>query len=329
MSACAASTNAGPQSPHIPTRGGGYRGVLARRRPRLCDGFCKYGRGLQSNVSPLIDSKKTEIAHEEERMTAGMSEKQTEEQNKSGSKAAREMQAQVVTSLQTLLEGEEQILAFTRGVIAGGLKGKLSVGIEALFAPQINVGLTDQRALLQHIHPETGTPSQILPHIYTYGEIASIHFIDIETFGKDPAARLVIKLHDDQYFRVRVSGETNVKGAKTLAEVFSSIVSENPIYRNSPTQSRCPQCQHVLDSLSKFCPYCGNKLTQPEAAVDAHAPAEAAVDAHAPEAETSANIDSPNEPVSAVSNEEPPKADVEDWNDADAHDFSSKEGPIL
>ena len=195
-------------------------------------------------------------------MTTGLSEKKAETEAHNESKIAREVQAQIVTSVQSLLEGDEQILAFTRGTIAGGLKGKLSVGIEAIFAPVVNVGLTDRRVILQHIHPNAGTPSQILPHIYSYGEVAAILFTDIETFGKAPAARLVIHLHNDQYFRVRVTGIGPVKGAKTLTEVFASIISKNPVFTQSAPMRRCLECEHPLDSLSKFCPYCGAKLVQ-------------------------------------------------------------------
>ena len=195
-------------------------------------------------------------------MTTGVSEKKAETEAHTESKVAREVQAQIVTSLQSLLEGDEQILAFTRGTIAGGLKGKLSVGIEAIFAPVVNVGLTDRRVILQHIHPNAGTPSQILPHMYSYGEVAAIQFTDIETFGKAPAARIVIHLHNDQYFRVRVAGTGPVKGAKTLTKVFASIISKNPVFTQSAPMRRCLECEHPLDSLSKFCPYCGAKLVQ-------------------------------------------------------------------
>ncbi len=183
-----------------------------------------------------------------------------EKENKKESKSERAEQAQIVTGLQSMLEGSEQLLGFTRGVIAGGLKGKLSVGVEALFAPAVNVGLTDRRVLLQHIHAETGRPSEILPHAFTVGEVASIQFTDIETFGKAPAARLLIRMLNDQNFRIRLSGATAVLSAQTITEVFSSIIAQNPAYRKSANQDQCSQCKHILDTLSKFCPYCGSKI---------------------------------------------------------------------
>ncbi len=183
-----------------------------------------------------------------------------EKESKKESKTERAEQAQIVTGLQSMLEGSEQLLGFTRGVIAGGLKGKLSVGVEALFAPAVNVGLTDRRVLLQHIHAETGKPSEILPHDFTVGEVASIQFTDIETFGKAPAARLLIRMQNDQNFRIRLSGAAAVLNAQTITEVFSSIIALNPAYRKSANQDKCSQCKHILDTLSKFCPYCGSKL---------------------------------------------------------------------
>lgn len=193
-------------------------------------------------------------------MSVGAKEKEFEKESKKESKSERAEQAQIVTGLQSMLEGSEQLLGFTRGVIAGGLKGKLSVGVEALFAPAVNVGLTDRRILLQHIHAETGRPSEILPHDFTVGEVASIQFTDIETFGKTPAARLLIRMLNDQNFRIRLSGATAVLSAQTITEVFSSIIAQNPAYRKSANQDQCSQCKHILDTLSKFCPYCGSKI---------------------------------------------------------------------
>lgn len=175
-------------------------------------------------------------------------------------KSERAEQAQIVNGLQSMLEGSEQLLGFTRGVIAGGLKGKLSVGVEALFAPAVNVGLTDRRVLLQHIHLETGKPSEILPHTFSLGDVSSVEFTDIETFGKAPAARLLIRRVNDQNFRIRLSGLKAVENAQTITEVFSSIIAQNPALRNSSSQNACSQCKHVLDTLSKFCPYCGFRL---------------------------------------------------------------------
>src|SRR5580692_9510549 len=82
--------------------------------------------------------------------------------------------AAIVEGLQTVLDGDEQLLGFTRGRLAGGLKGKLTIGPEAFFVPYVNVGLTERRVILQHIHPENGAASEILPHFFPIAEITNI-----------------------------------------------------------------------------------------------------------------------------------------------------------
>src|SRR5579862_9674181 len=89
-----------------------------------------------------------------------------EKRAKEAEKARRAEQASIVQGLQTALEGEEQLLAFARGRIAGGWRGKLAVGPEAFFAPFVNLALTERRFLLQHIQPLSGKPSEILPHAF-------------------------------------------------------------------------------------------------------------------------------------------------------------------
>jgi hypothetical protein len=184
----------------------------------------------------------------------------------------RAVQAQIVAGLQTLLEADEQLLGFTRGLIAGGLRGKLTVGFEALFAPYVNIGLTERRVVLQHVQPESGRPNEILPHSFPLSELHSISFSDIETFGEEPAGRLNLRLFNEQHFRLRFSGAENVTNAKTIADVFMSLTSTRPKARTSPTQSLCPHCDQILDRVSKFCPYCGQTITQSEPAAAAAEP---------------------------------------------------------
>src|SRR5262249_20586215 len=135
----------------------------------------------------------------------------------------RAEQAQVVEGLRSVLEGDEQLLAFARGRIAGGWRGKLSVGPEAFFAPFVNIGLTERRLVLQHIHPENGRPSEILPHFFPLADIESLAFTDIETFGAEQACRLTLRLRDDHQFRLRLKGATNFESAKAMQEVFQSL----------------------------------------------------------------------------------------------------------
>lgn len=180
---------------------------------------------------------------------------QRKEQEKTRRRAE---QAQIVASIQTILEPNEQLLAFARGVIAGGLRGKITVGLDAFFAPFVNIALTDRRLVLQHIQPETGKHNDILPHAFQLSDLADITFTDIETFGKEVACRLTLRMHGDQYFRLRLRGDSNFESAKTLAEVFKSLTSSRPKTRTSPTQTVCSQCDNLLDSPFNFCPYCGH-----------------------------------------------------------------------
>ena len=175
----------------------------------------------------------------------------------------RARQAAIVAGLQATLEPDEQLLAFARGKISGGWRGKFAIGLEAFFAPDVNIGLTERRFLLQHIHATTGTPSDILPHKFPLAEIASITFGDIETFGGEPAGRLVLRLQDEQHFRIKLSGTGTCADAAALVEVFRSLNSSQRKSGLSPTQSLCPHCGHILDRPSKFCPYCG-KTTIPD-----------------------------------------------------------------
>ena len=172
----------------------------------------------------------------------------------------RAEQAQIVTGLQSVLEADEQLFAFTRGVIAGGLRGKLTVGFEALFAPYVNIGLTERRIVLQHVQPESGKPNEILPHSFPLAELRAVAFSDIETFGGEPEGRLNLRLFNDQHFRLRCKGSENVASAQTIGSVFDSLTSARPKARTSPTQSLCPHCDRVLDTVTRFCPYCGHGL---------------------------------------------------------------------
>jgi hypothetical protein len=199
----------------------------------------------------------TEMTNSTESNVKSKAERETKERVRQ-----RAQQASIVEGLRTLLEGDEQLLGFSRGRIAGGIRGKLSVGPEAFFAPIVNVGLTERRFVLQHIHEESGRPSEILPHFFPLGDILSLEFSDIETFGAEPACRLMLRLKNDQHFRVRLRGKANFESVRALVEVFQSLTqAQRPLA--SPTQSICANCRHILDQPFHFCPYCGQRLPEP------------------------------------------------------------------
>lgn len=219
-------------------------------------------------------------------------------EREAAAKAARRAEeAAIVNGLRTVIQPNEQLLGFARGVISGGIKGKLNIGPEAFFAPFINIGLTERRVVLQHLHGETGRPSEILPHFFPLADLQSIHFSDIETYGGEPACRLVLRLNNEQHFRIRLKGESNFANARALALVFQSLTSVRRT-APSPTQRICAACRHILDHPSKFCPYCGVGQTEPIGDVDVAAESTVDVDAHETEPEV--------EKVTIIVNEAPP-----------------------
>ncbi len=174
--------------------------------------------------------------------------------------AYRAVQASVIAALQTTLETGETLLGFTRGRISGGWKGKLSVGLEAFFAPDVNIGLTDRRLILQHITNTAGKPSQILPHTFPLEKLKQIQFSDIETYGGELAGRLIVREHDDTTMRLRLTGKEFCLDAATLSEVFKSLLQAQQPSRVHPTAPPCPGCGRALAEPARFCPYCGTKL---------------------------------------------------------------------
>ena len=174
----------------------------------------------------------------------------------------REVQAHVIAALQTTLESGEALLGFTRGRVSGGWKGKLSVGVEALFAPDVNIGLTDRRLVLQHVTATSGKPSQILPHTFPLEKLSRIQFSEIETFGGETEGRLVIRETDETTLRLRLTGKEFCRDAQTLAEVFKSLLQAQQKSTVHPTSPPCPSCGRALSQPARFCPYCGSKVRE-------------------------------------------------------------------
>ncbi len=208
----------------------------------------------------------------------------------------RAVQAQIVAGLQEILEADEQLLGFSRGLISGGLRGKLTVGFEALFAPYINIGLTERRVVLQHVQHESGRPNEILPHSFPLSELHSVGFSDIETFGGEPEGRLSLRLFNDQHFRLRFRAAEQVESAKSISDVFSSLTASRSKARTSPTQSVCPHCDQILDRVSRYCPYCGESIepSTPTPVPDDTASRAASDASHEAELGAECNLNSPH-----------------------------------
>ena len=169
----------------------------------------------------------------------------------------RAEQANILAGVRPILDKDEQLLSFARARIAGGWRSKLNVGPEAFFAPYVNVALTERRFLVQHIQPASGKPSQMLPHSYTFDKVARVTFTAIETYGSDPACRVILHLENNLFVRLRLRGLLNVESAKSMAKLFDSLTSAKRSVSPLPTQSACPQCERLMDQPHRFCPYCG------------------------------------------------------------------------
>lgn len=171
----------------------------------------------------------------------------------------RAEQANILAGVRPILDKDEQLLSFARARIAGGWRSKLNVGPEAFFAPYVNVALTERRFLVQHIQPASGKPSQMLPHAYTFDKVARVTFTEIETYGADPACRLILHLENNLFVRLRLRGLLNVESAKSMAKLFDSLTTAKRAVSTPPTQSACPRCERLMDQPHRFCPYCGTQ----------------------------------------------------------------------
>jgi hypothetical protein len=196
-------------------------------------------------------------------------------ERESAEKARRRAeQAAIVDGLQKLLEGDEQLLAFARGRIAGGWRGKLTLGPEAFFAPDINIGLTERRLILQHVHLQSGTPSEIEPHLFALGDLQAIRYDEIETFGGEQEGRLTVQKQEEHPTRIRLIGKENCGNAQAIVEVFQSLTTLRQPAPHGPTRRLCLACNSILDQPVRFCPFCGARQEESASAEPAPVPAE-------------------------------------------------------
>lgn len=228
----------------------------------------------------------------------------------------RAEQAAIVIALRRILGPNEQLMAFGRGRISGGWKGKLAVGPESFFAPVVNIALTDRSFILQHIQGETAEPSSIIPHNIPLDEIVDLVYSDVETFSEQVACRLSLRLNNEQTVRVRLSGEHNIAGARALAEVYRALTTARRAATASPTTCVCSNCKRVLEHEHRFCPHCGAPLSTAQPAATGPAPApvpDAEPESPAPGAQAGVpdpEMGAPEESVDELAAELPP-ADVE------------------
>ena len=206
-------------------------------------------------------------------------------------KAAKAETAAIVKGITSLLNPDEQLLGYARASIAGGIKGKLTIGPEAMVAPLVNIGLTDKRLILQHVNSESKQLSRIAPHSFPLTEIRTIEFSDLAIHGHQDTARLIITLVDEQHIRLRSTGKPNFGALLALTSVYNALTGSSR--HGGGASLKCSACEHVLDTTCRFCPFCGAEQSTSVTAEKSEAATEP-VD-HATEAE----------PIAAEAEQEP------------------------
>ncbi len=167
-------------------------------------------------------------------------------------------QAFVIRELMKTLQEGEQLLGFTRGRIAGGLSGRISMGYGALAAPRVHVALTEKRLEIQFLNNRTGRPGGAKPQDFSLADIQCMEVEEIETFGAEAAARLIIRFRDGRVCRIRLRGALHCESAAALAEVFQSLTL--PAHEEAAQTTRtCIHCAQRLERVVRFCPYCGTR----------------------------------------------------------------------
>ncbi|MDE2126873.1 MAG: zinc ribbon domain-containing protein [Armatimonadetes bacterium] len=174
----------------------------------------------------------------------------------------RAARAALISGLHSQLQPHEQLLAFLRGRVAGGWRGKLAIGPEAFFAPYVNIGLTDKRLILQHIHPDTLRPSEIEPHTFELAQISALTYSEIESFGGPPECSLTIRLADGDPVRLRTESADNCGNARAMCGVFAAFTAAERAVSPS-IDAHCIHCHKEVTSGARFCPYCGAKQPEP------------------------------------------------------------------
>jgi hypothetical protein len=182
-------------------------------------------------------------------------ERPTAADHSADKKAAKAEIASIVRGITSLLKPDEQLLACARASIAGGIMGKLSIGPEAMVHPLVNIALTDRRLILQHVNAESKSQVRTAPHSFLLTEMRAMEFSDLAIHGHKDSARLVVTLSEEQHIRLRISGPDNFKAVSALARVYEALTGAS---RHSGTANlKCEACQHSLDNMCRFCPFCG------------------------------------------------------------------------
>jgi len=166
----------------------------------------------------------------------------------------REPESNAYEDMTHALEPDESLLGVTRGKIAGTWKRPLSFQPQALLSPYVNLGITDDKLILQPVHSSNGRAVSDKGSTIPLKDVSGITLSDADPMEAGRTTRLVIQVNSGEGFRLRSSGRF-AESACNLVEVWQSLTGKTP--RSHNPDSECGHCGRELDKPYKFCPFCG------------------------------------------------------------------------
>jgi hypothetical protein len=151
---------------------------------------------------------------------------------------------------------EGALLGVTRGRIAGTWRRPLSFQPQALLSPYVNLGISEEKLILQPIHSSSGRALSDKGTAIPLSDVVSMTITDADPLESGRIARLVIQVPSGESLRLRAPGRF-AESAKQVVEVWKSLTDGKR--GESPVEARCIHCGRGLDKPHRFCPYCGRE----------------------------------------------------------------------
>lgn len=133
-------------------------------------------------------------------------------------------QAAIVSGLETTLEPGETLLKQVRGRLFFGGIAERTVSAKS---PRFNVGLTDRRLILQHIHSTTGEPSELPPQYFPRNEIRSLTMKETGSENDELVGSMSVVIEDEQIIDILLDA-TFYEDGSALVEGFRGIKARIP-----------------------------------------------------------------------------------------------------